>query len=384
MPAPTAERTPEAPVGEALIADLRALAERNGLAALGFAGPEEFSETRAHLIDRKADGLHGDMQFTYRNPERSTDPRRILPGARSLVVGAWGYRRADPETSGHPEHRSVLGAGSGGPAGQPHPTGRVARYSWQDHYATLRAALGKLAGRLQADGWQTRVVCDDNALVDRAVAHRAGIGWYGKNSLLLLQGSGRGTCSVPWSPTHRSHWPAGAPTGTAKAADRVLGACPPVRPGPSWLPASRRPPVSGLAGPGPGLLSRAWRTALGDRIYGCDECQQVCPINRLAERRTPPGPADQDAEPTVDLVALLAASDDELLERHGRWYIADRDPRYLRRNALVALGNTGQRSRPCHRGRPHPGSRRPGRHDRRTRMLGGRAVGPARPGRCGT
>ena len=102
MPAPTAERTPGAPVGEALIADLRALAERNGLAALGFAGPEEFSETRAHLIDRKADGLHGDMQFTYRNPERSTDPTRILPGARSLVVGALSYRRQEP--------RSVLAA----------------------------------------------------------------------------------------------------------------------------------------------------------------------------------------------------------------------------------------------------------------------------------
>jgi epoxyqueuosine reductase len=91
----------------------------------------------------------------------------------------------------------------------------------------------------------------------------------------------------------------------------------------------------------PGSFPQAWRSALGDRIYGCDECQQVCPINRLAERRTPPRAADQDAEHTVDLLALLAASDDELLERHGRWYIAERDPRYLRRNALVALGNTG-------------------------------------------
>ena len=342
MPAPTAERTPGAPVGEALIADLRALAERNGLAALGFAGPEEFSETRAHLIDRKADGLHGDMQFTYRNPERSTDPRRILPGARSLVVGAWGYRRADPEPSGHPEHRSVLGAGSGGPAGQPHPTGRVARYSWQDHYASLRAALGELADRLRADGWQTRVVCDDNALVDRAVAHRAGIGWYGKNSLLLLEGLGSwyvlGTV-VTDAPLPLA---AGAPTEHGHGCgpcSRCMSACPTgaiVAPGVvdarrclAWLVQA------------PGSFPEAWRTALGDRIYGCDECQQVCPINRLAERRTPPGPADQDAEPTVDLLALLAASDDELLERHGRWYIAERDPRYLRRNALVALGNTG-------------------------------------------
>jgi epoxyqueuosine reductase len=97
----------------------------------------------------------------------------------------------------------------------------------------------------------------------------------------------------------------------------------------------------------PGSFPEAWRTALGDRIYGCDDCQQVCPINRLADRRVPPAIADDRAEPTVDLLALLAASDDELLERHGRWYIAERDPRYLRRNALVALGNTGNGDDPA-------------------------------------
>ena len=67
----------------------------------------------------------------------------------------------------------------------------------------------------------------------------------------------------------------------------------------------------------PGSFPESWRIALGDRIYGCDECQEVCPINRLADRRSPPGPADADAEPTVDLVALLAASDDELLNATG-------------------------------------------------------------------
>jgi epoxyqueuosine reductase len=325
VPAPTAERTPPAPVGETLVADLHALAQRNGLAALGIAGPEEFRETRAHLVDRKAIGLHGGMQFTYRNPERSTDPRRILPGARSLVVGAWGYRRADPESPS-----------------QPHPVGRVARYSWQDHYAPLRAALGRLAERLEADGWRARVVCDDNALVDRAAAHRAGIGWFGKNSLLLLDGLGSwfvlGTV-VTDAPLPRAER---APTEHARgcgSCTRCMSACPTgaiVAPGVvdarrclAWLVQA------------PGSFPEAWRRALGDRIYGCDECQQVCPINRLADRRTPPGVADAEAEPTVDLLALLASSDDELLSRHGRWYIAERDPRYLRRNALVALGNTG-------------------------------------------
>ncbi|HEX4244058.1 MAG TPA: tRNA epoxyqueuosine(34) reductase QueG, partial [Acidimicrobiales bacterium] len=260
-----------------------------------------------------------------------TDPRRILPGARSLVVGAWGYRRADPE--GHSRQ---------------HGQGRVARYSWEDHYAPLRAALGQLADRLRLDGWLARVVCDDNALVDRAAAHRAGLGWYGKNSLLLLHGLGSWYVLGTVVTDAPLPLPGGEPTDHGQgcgSCSRCMSACPTgaiVAPGVvdarrclAWLIQA------------PGSFPEEWRRALGDRIYGCDECQQVCPINRLADRRSPPGPAHQDAELTVDLLDLLASPDHELLARHGRWYIAQRDPRYLRRNALVALGNTGDGGDPA-------------------------------------
>jgi epoxyqueuosine reductase len=87
-----------------------------------------------------------------------------------------------------------------------------------------------------------------------------------------------------------------------------------------------------------GDFPEEFRVALGDRIYGCDECQEVCPPNRRA------GATASSSSTGVDIIELLSADDDALLARHGRWYIADRDPRYLRRNALVVLGNTASAS----------------------------------------
>jgi epoxyqueuosine reductase len=91
-----------------------------------------------------------------------------------------------------------------------------------------------------------------------------------------------------------------------------------------------------------GVLPREHRVALGDRIYGCDDCQEVCPPNRADARRRPDAPAPPGATADVDLLGLLGASDDDLLARYGRWYVPRRQPRYLRRNALVALGNAGR------------------------------------------
>jgi epoxyqueuosine reductase len=89
-----------------------------------------------------------------------------------------------------------------------------------------------------------------------------------------------------------------------------------------------------------GELPHELRVELGDRIYGCDECQEVCPPSRREELRVDaPGP-DRSAGAWVDLVRMLRASDEELLAEFGRWYVPRRDPRFLRRNALVALANS--------------------------------------------
>ena len=295
---------------------------RAGLAAVGVAPVEVFESTRRILQHRKAQGQHGGMQFTYRNPERSTDPGRILPGAASLVVGALDYARATaPEPA--PDR----------------PTARVARYASDDVYGALRSALGAAAGVLADHGHRAVVVADDNALVDREAARRAGLGYYGKNSNLLLENSGSwvvlGSVVTDAALT---------PTG-----ERVPDGCGPCR---RCLDGC---PTGAIVAPGVVDARRclAWllqatgdfppefREALGDRLYGCDDCQEVCPPNR----RMPEAP-EVGEQASVDVLDLLSAGDEELMARYGRWYIPARDPRYLRRNALVVLGNIADGSDP--------------------------------------
>ena len=297
-----------------LKADLLALGRSVGLDAVGVTGAEPFPEVRSELERRRAEGLHGGMQFTFRNPARSTDPRRILEGARSILVGA--RRTPAPRLTD-------VGAGRL----------RIAAYARHDHYGALRAGLDHLADRLRADGWAARVVADDNALVDRAAAVRAGIGWYGRNANVLLPG--RGSWFVLGAVVTDAALPPSDPVdegcGTCR---RCIDGCPTgaiVEPGVvdarrclAWLVQA------------PGSIPRVYRKALGGRLYGCDDCQEVCPVGRSEVV------ADGTEDPTADVEAVdvLEADDHELLERFGRWYIAERDPRYLRRNALVALGNT--------------------------------------------
>jgi epoxyqueuosine reductase len=319
---PAARRVPD-------VADLVALGREQGLDAVGVASAAPFATTRRHLERRRDASLHGGMAFTYRRPERSSDPGAGLQGAQALVVGARSYRRSVGVTTD-------LGGGPG-PASPVSPAGRVARYAWEDHYGPLRTALGVVAARLRVDGWRARVVADDNALVDREAAYRAGLGWYGKNANLLLPGEGSwfvlGTVitDAPLAPAEArvadgcgtcTHCLEGCPTGAIVApgvvdARRCL----------AWLVQVE------------GAFPREHRVALGDRLYGCDDCQEVCPPNRRVDRTVAATRADPSAQVTVDLVDLLEATDDELLARHGRWYIPRREARYLRRNALVVLGN---------------------------------------------
>lgn len=317
---------------EALRSELLVVGRDAGLDAIGTCRAEPFDETRRVLEQRRDAGLHGGMAFTYRNPARSTDPAATLPGARSLVVGALRY---DTDVADRPAAVA----------------GRVARYATADHYARLRAALESVKAHLRAAGHRAVVVADDNALVDRAAAVRAGIGWQGKNSNVLL--AGQGSWFVLGSVITDADLgpdPVPVPDGCGTCR-RCLDGC----------------PTSAIVAPGVvdagrclswhlqmvGEFPHEFRRALGGRIYGCDDCQEVCPPSRLGARRTEGGtegrpagatardPSTGDPGDWVDLRWMLTAPDDELLDRLGRWYVPRRDPRYLRRNALVVLGNVG-------------------------------------------
>jgi epoxyqueuosine reductase len=318
------------------VAELMALGRAQGLDAVGVAPAEPFAGTRRHLEERKAQGLHGGMAFTYRKPARSTDPGAALPDARALVVAARSYLRAHPD--------DVPGSGEGGRR----PVGAVARYAWTDHYRALREGLQVVALSLKAEGWRARVLADDNALVDREAARRAGLGWYGKNANLLLPG--QGSWFVLGSVVTDAPLVSEAPEPVADGCGscrRCLDGCPTdaiVAPG---VVDARRCLAWLLQVEGP--FPDEHRVALGDRLYGCDDCQEVCPPNRRQSRRAggSSGDGGEALEAEVDLLGLLAASDDELLDRHGRWYVPRRQARYLRRNALVVLGNVADPTDPA-------------------------------------
>jgi len=314
---PAAEST----VGsEAFRDSLLAVGSSAGLDAIGVAGAHPFDDVRREIERRRDEGLHGGMQFTFRNPARSTDPTRILAGARSLVVGA----RRTPAA-----RLAEVGAGRM----------RIAAYARHDHYADLRASLEAVAERLRSDGWLAIVVADDNALVDRAAAVRAGVGWWGRNANVLVPGRGSWfvlgsvVTDAPLTPST----PLDDGCGTCR---QCLDGCPTGAILDNGVIDARRCLAWLVQAPGP--IPREFREALGGRLYGCDDCQEACPVGR-PERATE-GRVDLGAD--IESSDVLDATDDELLERFGRWYIAERDPRYLRRNALVALGNTGSRTDP--------------------------------------
>jgi epoxyqueuosine reductase len=293
-------------------AELERHAQELGLDVVGAARASAYEETEQHIRRRKERGLFADMRFTMAQPEVSCHPETLLPGARTVVSAAHCYYA--PE--------SPLGAREG----------RLPRYTWYDGYAVLRERLDALGRRL---GAEYRVLVDANQHVDREGAARSGVGFYGKNTLLITRKHGSWvvlgtlvtTAEIEATP------PLDAGCGTCTLC---IDACPTgALDEPGVLDATKCLSYWTQA---PAPIPEHYRVHLGAQVYGCDICQDVCPWNRGVEKRRAGTLA---GESHVNLADWLAADAAELRERYDRLYVPRNDGRYLHRNALVALGNAG-------------------------------------------
>jgi epoxyqueuosine reductase len=296
-------------------AELERIAAELGIDAIGVARAEPYEDTERHIRERRARGLFADMGFTMRRPEVSCHPEHLLPDARTVVSAALCYYA---------------------PAAEPEPgQGRLPRYTWSDAYADLRERLDALGRRLGGD---YRVLVDANQHVDREAAARSGVGFYGKNTLLITRR--HGSWVVLGTLVSDRELEATAPLGTdCGSCTLCIEACPTgALDEPGTLDATRCLSYWTQA---PGAIPEPYREPLEDRVYGCDICQDVCPWNRGIEKRRSDVAPPAGAEPHVSLVDWLASDPGELRRRYDRLFVPRNDGRVLQRNALVALGNTG-------------------------------------------
>jgi epoxyqueuosine reductase len=289
------------------------LAVELGIDVIGAAPAEPYADTERHIRDRRARGLFADMRFTMAQPEVSCHPEKLVPNARTVVSAALCYYAPEPDR----------------PAGH----GRLPRYTWYDAYAELREKLDRLGRTL---GGRYRVLVDENQHVDREAAARAGVGFYGKNTMLITRRFGSwvvlGTLvtELELEPTPPLGLDCGectlcieaCPTGALDEpgtldATRCLS---------YWTQSARDMPPE-------------YAPELGVQVYGCDICQDVCPWNRGVEKRRAHEPVPTGADPHVDLVEWLEADPAELRARYGRLYVPRNDGRFLQRNARIAFEN---------------------------------------------
>lgn len=293
--------------------ELSRLAAQVGLDIVGAAPAGPYEDTERAILERRARGLFGDMRFTMARPERSCHPERLLDGARTVVSAARCYYVPGPDP---------------GPG-----EARLSRYTWRDEYADLRRGLDEL-GRLLGGAY--RVLVDDSDHVDREAAVRAGVAFYGKNTMAITRRHGSwvvlGTLvtTVDIEPTP----PLELDCGSCRLC---IDACPTgALDDPGVLDATRCLSYwTQAAAP----IPLPYRSELGDTVYGCDICQDVCPWNRGIEKRRADVAPAEDATPLVSLRDWLERDGRELVAELDRLYVPRKDPRWLRRNALVVAGN---------------------------------------------
>jgi epoxyqueuosine reductase len=297
------------------VAELRRHAFELGLDAVGASPAEPYEATEEHIRERRARGLFADMRFTMARPEISCHPEQLFDGARTVVSAALCYYEPGPDP---------------GP-----DEGRLPRYTWRDWYADLRSRLDELGTRL---GGRYRVLVDANDHVDREGAVRSGVGFYGKNTMVITPSHGSWVV-LGTLVTDVEIEPAPGVELDCGSCRLCIDACPTgALDEPGELDATRCLSYWTQA---PAPIPEDYRTELGSMVYGCDVCQDVCPWNRAVERRRAAATPSADSTPTVSLREWLERDGAALVDDLDRLYVPRNDARWLRRNALVAAGNVG-------------------------------------------
>lgn len=315
------------------------LARRHGLVLVGVTGAGPLPEDRARMETSVATGRMGRMGWMGgERPAIATDPTSLDAGTRSVLVVAAPYAGAD-RALWDPDPGAVRAALAAVLAGSPAtPVGRIARYALgTDYHVALRARLEAFAADLRAEGLPAGEIAyvDDRPLAERALAVRAGLGWIGKNTNLLTHARA-GSWVFLGAILSSVELPADAPVRTScGSCARCLTGCPT-----GALVAERtidaRRCISYLTIEHPGTLDPWEASAIGDWIFGCDICQEVCPVN---------ADADDDgalAVPLIPLIEWLLPLGARAFERAVGTSALRRAGRHrLLRNALAALGNAG-------------------------------------------
>jgi epoxyqueuosine reductase len=313
-------------------ADLHALkgrfqahAHALGFDALGVA-PIEIPEDEQHLVQWLADGFHGQMGFMQRHGLMRSRPELFKPGTVRVLSVRMNYWPGAARPAG-----AVLGD----------PTrAYVSRYALgRDYHRIMRPALARLAAQVQAEigAFGYRVCVDTAPVLERAYARDAGLGWIGKHTNLITRevGSWYFLGEILTDLPLPSDSPASAHCGTCSAC---MPACPTGAIVAPWRVDARRC-ISYLTIEHPGSIPAELRALMGNRIYGCDDCQLVCPFNRAAVSASHADFAVRHQLDDVELTQLFAWNRAQFEERMRGSVIYRIGYARWSRNIAVALGN---------------------------------------------
>jgi epoxyqueuosine reductase len=285
----------------------------------------------SHLVDWIAHGYHGTMEYIPRRLDAYRDPGRVLPGARSVI--ALGLNHHAGSRSSLPSRETQLA-----------PSARVARYALpeMDYHEVIRGRLRTLVRQVSqlVPNSKARGVVDTAPVLERDFAQAAGLGWFGKNTLLIHKRLGSWLFLAAVLVDVELEYDAPHTASHCGTCTRCLDACPTQAfPAPHVLDARRC--ISYLTIESRELPPAELRAGMGDWLFGCDVCQEVCPWNRRAPHTTDPEFQPHLTATGLDPRLFLTLTPDEFTARFRDTPLARPGWWGLRRNALVVLGNTG-------------------------------------------